>query len=707
MALKMSNGQIAALPKVSGVLLALAVALFMLAPAKAHAAPGGLDTSFGGDGIVTTDLGSSRANAIALLSSGKFLVGGEADGNFALLRYNADGTLDTDFGGGDGIVTTDLGGAYDSARGLEVQPDGKIVLAGRMREYGEPSSDEFAVARYDADGTLDSSFGGGDGKATADFNPEGDEAGALVLLPDGKIVLAGRTYTGISRFALARFNSDGSLDGGFGSGGKVDGGPGSIFGLAAQPDGKLVVAGQRGADFTVGRFNSDGSIDTSFGVDGVVSKRFGGKQSSNAVDVALQDDGKIVASGWGGWSDAVIARYTSNGSMDTSFGGGDGVTYSRFGIGSSGSAIALGLQPDGKILTAGQWRQDEDFGPDDFGIARYNANGELDPGFGDDGFVTTDVAGGSGENVASDLAVQPDGKIIAAGGSGYDTYDIALVRYEGGDTPVPTYHQLLLSKGGAGTGEMWVHPSRSALHCGENCGADVVAGETVTIYAEGSDGSEPWWDPEPASTFTGWTTTSGDPGTCIGAVSPCDVTLDADVRLVANFSVDGGPPPGLVDLAVVRAGTGTGSVTSTPAGIDCGSICEGEFDDGEVVSLTATAASGSSFAGWSGGGCSGAGTCQVTMDSDTTVTATFEPSGGGPGPTDPGPVGTQPSSGAPSGSSGEQKAERKRRAAGKKARAKKRALKRCQKLKGKAKRKCVKRAGAKKGLSQLGRDEVR
>jgi uncharacterized delta-60 repeat protein len=146
-------------------------------------ADGSLDTGFGGgDGIVTTSIsaGDDKAHGLALQADGKIIVVGETSGNgkdFAVLRYNADGSLDTLFGGGDGIVTTDFaGGSFDVAYRVVVQADGRIVVGGAS---GSGTTD-FAVARYLADGSLDTSFSG-DGKQTVDLAGSVDEGFGLAL----------------------------------------------------------------------------------------------------------------------------------------------------------------------------------------------------------------------------------------------------------------------------------------------------------------------------------------------------------------------------------------------------------------------------------------------------------------------------------------------------------------------------------------------
>jgi uncharacterized delta-60 repeat protein len=345
----------------------------------------------------------------------------------ALARYNRAGSLDTSFGVG-GKVTTAIGSS-SHASGVAVQADGKIVAAGGAT--GASTGSAFAVTRYNADGSPDTSFGG-DGQVTTTI---GSSAGAsdLVLQPDGKIVLAGSAQEG---FALARYNPDGSLDPSFGGDGTVTTPIGAATSLALQPDGKLVAAGVSGSgtgsnrDFALARYNTDGSLDTSFDGDGTVTTAIGSGED-HASALALQPDGKIVAAGWtdNGNYDFALVRYNPNGSLDPSFGAGGKVTTA---LGPNHDLIdALVRQPDGTLVAGGL---SESLSTNDtFTVARYQADGSLDSGFGAGGSLRT--RGGS----PTALAVQPDGKLVAAGwvigsSDGSNDYlDFALVRYLSGN----------------------------------------------------------------------------------------------------------------------------------------------------------------------------------------------------------------------------------------------------------------------------------
>jgi uncharacterized delta-60 repeat protein len=277
---------------------------------------GTLDRGFGTAGTVTTDFAGTSDNARALIQQvdGKLVVAGSTDdtvtgfSDLALARYNVDGTLDPGFGTG-GLVTTDIATNINEARALVQLADGKLVVAG----FAVGSNFDFALTRYNPDGTLDLSFGTG-GTVTTDIARGEDFALALTVQADGRLVVAGdaETETGMD-FALARYNPDGTLDPSFGTGGTVttdiSGGGDFLRALVVQADGKPTVAGTAGTDFALARYNSDGTLDPSFGTDGITTTDIaGGGDSANAL--AAQADGKLVAAGAAGpCCDFALARY--------------------------------------------------------------------------------------------------------------------------------------------------------------------------------------------------------------------------------------------------------------------------------------------------------------------------------------------------------------------------------------------------------------
>jgi uncharacterized delta-60 repeat protein len=400
--------------------LPLAVLLALTLDSSVLAAPGDLDTSFGGDGKVTTNFtsGFDAASALAIQADGRLVAAGTSGGRkFALARYNSDGTLDTSFGG-DGKVTTDFTSSFDGASALAIQADGRLVAA------GSAGGRRFALARYNSDGTLDTSFGG-DGKVTTNFSPGNDLANGVAIAPGGAIVAAGaaRVEGADPRFALARYNSDGTLDPSFGGDGKVTtnftAGTDVALGMVLRPDGRVVVAGTAGRTnhrFALAAYETDGTLDASFGGDGKVTTDFT-PGFDGATALTIRPDGTLVAAGSAGnGARFALAQYETDGTLDASF-GGDGKVTTNF-TADFDFALGVALQTDGKVVAAGTAAAD-------FALARYETDGTLDASFGGDGKVTTPFRGFAS---ASDVDIQSDGKIVAAGEGGVDPR-FALARY--------------------------------------------------------------------------------------------------------------------------------------------------------------------------------------------------------------------------------------------------------------------------------------
>jgi uncharacterized delta-60 repeat protein len=320
---------------------------------------GTLDATFGTGGKVKTTFGDfDGVRALALQSDGKIVAAGYTLvnflPNFALARYNSNGTLDATFGVG-GKLITQLGGPAQ-AFSVAVQSDGKIVAAGFAHLVN--GDFDFALARYNTNGTLDTTFGTGGKKTTAFGAPSVAQGNAVAIQKDGKIVLAGLTIVNnIANFAVARYNTNGALDSTFGSGGKTVtdfGADDRAFSVALQADGKIVAEGMTGNDFALARYNTNGTLDTTFGTSGKVITDFAGSNDIG-LGVAVRSDGKLVAVGRtfaSGRTAFAVARYNGNGTLDTTFGTGGKATTSF--VGSLGDqAFSVAIQPDGKAVVAG------------------------------------------------------------------------------------------------------------------------------------------------------------------------------------------------------------------------------------------------------------------------------------------------------------------------------------------------------------------
>jgi uncharacterized delta-60 repeat protein len=390
---------------------------------------------------------NDEVERIATQIDGKIVCAGYSEnssGNsdFAILRYNPDGTLDTTFNG-TGKLLLAIGPGEDYATGLAIQPDGKILVSG-ISFNG--TDDDIAVIRLNADGSIDSSFGTG---GTVRTSVRGWDRGfALALQYDGKIVVAGFVYSlKGSGMVLVRYNPDGALDAGFGNAGIVED-AGDIWDFAArdlkvQPDGKIVVAGEgfTGASsfavFALARFLPGGAPDTTFNNNGKIFTQIG-TDFSRAYSLALGENGTILVGGSSSnikeRSSYTTARYRANGSLDPAFGAGGTVVTplsNRLDFGRS----AL-IQPDGKILLAGHYFESL-AAFNNFGVVRYRTNGSVDNVFGSGGLVSVDWDGGV--DGASAIELQTDGKILVAGTTtdrSFTTRTFAMARLLG-DSPVP------------------------------------------------------------------------------------------------------------------------------------------------------------------------------------------------------------------------------------------------------------------------------
>lgn len=423
----------------------------------ANAAAGDLDASFGASGIIQTNFGGDDpANDIAVQTDGKIIVvgytqpGSGTSRDTAIARYNTDGSLDTTFDA-DGKLTLDIGnGITDSASAVVIQPDGKILIAGNFININN-SLDEIYILRLNADGTFDTTFNG-TGVSTAGIGSGGSFAAELTLQSDGKAVVVGNAAGDGFDFAVLRFAANGALDTNFDGDGKVltgfqSGSQEDTSAVKIQTDGKIVVAGTTNIEFSsiaLARYNTDGSLDAGFSGDGKqVWKAIGGipgSYLSDAKDLAIQADGKIVTAGSAviGLSYTfMLARFNTDGSPDYNFRGTNFETevYENDACvlvdvaGWAESASELRIQPNGKIVAAGYTGEGNLL---DFAAIRLNPNGTSDGSFSGDGEVSTQIST-SLNDIASAVAIQADGKIVAAGSvNESDTSrNFAVARYLG------------------------------------------------------------------------------------------------------------------------------------------------------------------------------------------------------------------------------------------------------------------------------------
>ncbi len=415
---------------------ALTILLFSAAQAQNKA--GTLDKTFGTNGIALTSSQTAYLQATAgaaATKEGNIIVGGsisslgEADGYFAL-KYSADGLPDSSFGNKGRAEIRGVG----IAQTVAVQRDNKIVMAGY--DYTDEDAYIITIARFNANGSVDSGFGTG-GKILTNI---GDEADDIAIQEDGKIVISGE---GHYTFLTLRYLPDGTPDKSFGNNGVVITDFINVNKKASanliQPDSKIVVAGGDNLRIMIARYNPDGSLDNTFGINGQVISKFA-NMYNGVNDIILQPDGKIVTTGstagFDGEGDALLVRYLPNGSIDSSF-GTNGIVINKLQYNSLTYRVAL--QNNGKIVTAGVTGGGTET-YDHFLVQRYNPDGSIDSAFGDNGHQVTEI---DLYDAANGLIIQADGKIVLAGGANNDKtgpsqYKIALTRYYGdGNTKQP------------------------------------------------------------------------------------------------------------------------------------------------------------------------------------------------------------------------------------------------------------------------------
>lgn len=401
-----------------------------------------LDYSFNFGGVAR--LNNSQGykdcfNSVALQPDGKIVAAGysynQQGGDFLIARYNTNGTLDNTFGG-TGIVSTDFMGMSEEGNSVVVQPDGKIVVLGWAEIAGDKN---FALARYNPNGSLDNSFANG-GKLYTDIVGGDDFGNSLLIQPDGKIVAGGKAYSGAATdfdFCLARYLPQGILDTTFSGDGKLiyalSSMPETISSILLQTDSCIIAVGQIGqtatANFAIARFKDNGDIDSTFNSNGNVITDVSYSQRDYANSAVLQSDGKIIAIGTAMYQASkkvALVRYNNNGSLDASFGNG-GISTDELCPICYEFGVCGAIQPNGKLMVSGYESGEKVM------LVRYTQEGVVDLSFDDDGMVLVNIINvDSVADQPKDMLIQPDGKIVVVGFSKLSSVDYQsfVIRYD-------------------------------------------------------------------------------------------------------------------------------------------------------------------------------------------------------------------------------------------------------------------------------------
>jgi uncharacterized delta-60 repeat protein len=408
--------------------------------ATSLAQDGTLDASFGNNGIVQKSTSYSLYNMVIQPDNKIIGVGSISSGykndDMAIVRYNSDGSIDNSFGT-NGIVSVDFNGGNDGASAVKLQNDGKIVVVGHAQQNSSNKNSDIAVIRLNSDGTLDNSFAT-NGKFSLDVDGSAWDQGWLVAIQsDGKIVLVAQAGTDrFGKCAVIRLNTNGTLDNTFDGDGILKAfsfGPYTfsfLYSLAIQTDGKILLGGTKNNNFSVARINSDGSLDATYATNGIYSNT---TTLVAGCELKLQSDGKLVAIYSHPLDSSVnITRLSSNGTPDLTF-GSSGVVKTYGTTSTEYHGVDIAIQPNGKILATGNSYI--------IGIkykilvVRYNSDGTLDNTFGTNGIVTTSVANNS-DDKGGQIQLQSDGKIVVLGSSCAAACDYVLLRYNNADVSV-------------------------------------------------------------------------------------------------------------------------------------------------------------------------------------------------------------------------------------------------------------------------------
>lgn len=419
-----------------------ALIIALTTPDAAMAAGTHLDTTFFASGKTNFGFGNgttSEANAVAVQADGKVVVAGRTyiNGNWdiAIARLWSNGVLDSTFDH-DGLLTIDFAGGVDTAYAVAIQPDGKIVVAGET--IPTTGSANYAVVRVTNLGVPDPTFGT-DGKATVDFQGQNDQARAVALQPDGKIIIVGYAVSGAGDWGVLRLTDTGLPDPTFGNNGRVStdfsNGTDVATGVVVLPDNKIIVAGTagtaEGSDFGLVRYTSLGVLDSSFQNGGKMLIDIDAQSYDDVKALAKTADGKLVIGGesrhYSTYPQLTVVRCSTDGVLDNTFDddGKASVTFNSTGNNYMGGLavngageIAVAARIDGRSVTAG------------FGVVRFLNNGKVDSRFGSGGRVNTIF--GLGEKVANAVTFQPDGKIVVVGTvRGFSDFGVARYNSRG------------------------------------------------------------------------------------------------------------------------------------------------------------------------------------------------------------------------------------------------------------------------------------
>jgi len=417
------------------ILIAIVFGFYLFSPVHSIAQAGNLDTSFGINGIVhfifkdNSDDSGGAALSVVIQPDKKIILGGSSPKGMGLIRLKNNGSLDSSFGT-NGSVDILIGYDANYFSNIVLQLDGRIVLSGHFLNFDGKRS--YCLARFNSDGSLDNTFNG-NGIVITSFNTKGwaDYGYSAAVQPDGKIIQTGMAQqdNGTIGFAAVRYNSNGTIDKTFGTNGKVVtpiGNNPTPLCVIVQPDGKILLGGYSDlsypSSFALLRYNSNGTLDNSFGTGGKVTTYFGaGGSSGNDLDwdqaygIALQTDGKIILTG------GSYLGSNGYGTFATARYNTNGTLDNTFGVGgkvttninNDAGAAGVIVQPDGKIIVAGGCRNPTSH-KGNIALIRYKTDGTLDSSFGNNGIVTTAI---DTSNVTSNgVIMQPDGKIVVVSG---------------------------------------------------------------------------------------------------------------------------------------------------------------------------------------------------------------------------------------------------------------------------------------------------